>query len=222
MANSLQTTFSNVFFWLKFCISIKFSLKYFPKGFNWQYVNDQVIALCHQEISHYLKQFDSVSSYHWTLPGNNESIMTLEVIVKMPKTSSSKSNMSRNNTELMDQPDLHFLLKFWNFLAKGLLTFLLVIKLFASCVLLYVSVHFFSNIVWRPVHCFTNVSQALQNNITKINNARNHIYGENSTLKLCACAFGHMYKVTAWNSHKKYNFGNTQISRENVGELAKL
>ena len=35
---------------------------------------------------------------------------------------------------------------------------------------------------------FTNVSRALQNNLAKINNARNYIYGENSKLKLCTCA----------------------------------
>ena len=38
------------------------------------------------------------------------------------------------------------------------------------------------------VTCFTNVSRAIQNNIAKIYNARNHIYGENSKLKLCSCA----------------------------------
>ena len=36
--------------------------------------------------------------------------------------------------------------------------------------------------------CFTNVSQALQNNLAKIYNASNHIYGENFKLKLCTCA----------------------------------
>ena len=36
--------------------------------------------------------------------------------------------------------------------------------------------------------CFTNVSRALQNNLAKIYNARNHIYGENFKLKLCTCA----------------------------------
>ena len=39
-----------------------------------------------------------------------------------------------------------------------------------------------------PEGCFTNVSRALQNNLAKIYNARNHIYGENFKLKLCACA----------------------------------
>ena len=33
--------------------------------------------------------------------------------------------------------------------------------------------------------------------------------------------FGHTYKVSAWNSQKKYEFCNTQISREYFGELAK-
>ena len=36
--------------------------------------------------------------------------------------------------------------------------------------------------------CFTNVSRALQNNLAKIYNASNHIYGENFELKLCTCA----------------------------------
>ena len=35
--------------------------------------------------------------------------------------------------------------------------------------------------------CFTNVSQVLPNNVAKIYNARNHIYGENFKLKLCTC-----------------------------------
>ena len=35
---------------------------------------------------------------------------------------------------------------------------------------------------------FTNVLWALQNNLLKIHNTRNHIYGENFKLKLCACA----------------------------------
>ena len=36
--------------------------------------------------------------------------------------------------------------------------------------------------------CFNNVSRALYNNLLKIYNARNHIYGENFKLKLCTCA----------------------------------
>ena len=40
----------------------------------------------------------------------------------------------------------------------------------------------------KPGGCFTNVSRALQNNLAKIYNARNHIYGENFKLKLCTCA----------------------------------
>ena len=31
----------------------------------------------------------------------------------------------------------------------------------------------------------------------------------------------HRYKVSAWNSHKNYDFCNTQISREYIGGLAK-
>ena len=40
--------------------------------------------------------------------------------------------------------------------------------------------------------CFTNVSQALQNNLAKIYNARNDIYGANFKLKLCTCAQSHV------------------------------
>ena len=36
--------------------------------------------------------------------------------------------------------------------------------------------------------CFTNVLRALQNNLAKINNTRNHFYDENFKMKLCACA----------------------------------
>ena len=35
--------------------------------------------------------------------------------------------------------------------------------------------------------CFTNILRALQNNIAKIHNARNHIYGKKFKLKLCMC-----------------------------------
>ena len=35
--------------------------------------------------------------------------------------------------------------------------------------------------------CFTNVSRALQRNLTKIHNAKNPIYVENFKLKLCTC-----------------------------------
>ena len=47
-----------------------------------------------------------------------------------------------------------------------------------------------SNILPAKDHggCFTNISQALQNKLAKICNARKHIYGENFTLKLCTCA----------------------------------
>ena len=45
---------------------------------------------------------------------------------------------------------------------------------------------------WRralsPRGCFTKVSLALENNLAKIHNARNHIYGENFWLKLCMWA----------------------------------
>ena len=41
--------------------------------------------------------------------------------------------------------------------------------------------------------CFTNVSLALQNDLTKIYNAKNNIYAENFKLELCTCV--HTYKV---------------------------
>ena len=40
----------------------------------------------------------------------------------------------------------------------------------------------------KPGGCFTNVSRALQNNLAKIHNTRNHIYDQNFKLKLCTCA----------------------------------
>ena len=40
----------------------------------------------------------------------------------------------------------------------------------------------------RSGGCFTNVLRALQNNLAKIYNTRNDIYGENFKLKLCTCA----------------------------------
>ena len=36
--------------------------------------------------------------------------------------------------------------------------------------------------------CFNNVSRALQNDLAKIHNAKNHIWVENFKLKLCTCA----------------------------------
>ena len=39
----------------------------------------------------------------------------------------------------------------------------------------------------NPGGCFTNISWALQNNLAKVYNARNHIYGANFKLKLCTC-----------------------------------
>ena len=41
--------------------------------------------------------------------------------------------------------------------------------------------------LWEPGGSFTNVSQALQNNLMKIYNTRNNIYVENFKLKLCTC-----------------------------------
>ena len=74
---------------------------------------------------------------------------------------------------------------------------------------------------WRDIlslrsgGCFTNVSRALQNNLVKRYNARNHIYGENFTM-----LWAHV-QISAWNSHKKYDICNTQILREYFEELTK-
>ena len=38
-----------------------------------------------------------------------------------------------------------------------------------------------------PRGCFTNVSRALQQNLAKIYNAKNHIYDEYFKLKVCTC-----------------------------------
>ena len=43
----------------------------------------------------------------------------------------------------------------------------------------------------EPGSRFTNVSRALQHNLAKIHNTRNHIYGKNFKLKLCMCAQSH-------------------------------
>ena len=40
--------------------------------------------------------------------------------------------------------------------------------------------------------CFTNVSRALQNNLAKIHNTRNHIYDENFKLKLETWLWAHV------------------------------
>ena len=44
------------------------------------------------------------------------------------------------------------------------------------------------NILGESGVCFTNVSRALQNNLAKIGNARNHIFDKNFKLKFCTCA----------------------------------
>ena len=51
--------------------------------------------------------------------------------------------------------------------------------------------------VWWQIHlrvpgdCFTNVLRALQNNLVKIYNVRDHTSDENFKLKLCMCAQSH-------------------------------
>ena len=77
-----------------------------------------------------------------------------------------------------------------------------------------------------PGGCFTNNSWAFQNILSKFGCCRNRISCENFKLKFCTCApkhgFGHMYKVLAWNSHKKCDFWHFIFSRDYFGELAKL
>ena len=48
----------------------------------------------------------------------------------------------------------------------------------------------------EPGGCFTNVSRALQNNLAKIHNTRNHIYGENFKLKLCTWLWAHVQRFS--------------------------
>ena len=50
-----------------------------------------------------------------------------------------------------------------------------------------------------PGGCLTNVSGALQNNLAKIHNTGNHIYGENFKLKLCTCG-----QSMALGTHTKF------------------
>ena len=50
------------------------------------------------------------------------------------------------------------------------------------------NLHFNLDFTSQSWGCFTNVSRALQNNLAKIHNTRNHIYGANFSLKLCTCA----------------------------------
>ena len=83
------------------------------------------------------------------------------------------------------------------------------------------------NIVFRCRHaggCFTEVSRDFRNNLEQICNASKHIYDGNFKLKLCTCAQSmglDRNKVSSWNSQTKYDFCNTQISREYLAELTK-
>ena len=76
-----------------------------------------------------------------------------------------------------------------------------------------------------PVGCFTKVSRALPNIISKFVYCRNRTSYENFKMKFCACTrklcFGHRYKVWIWNSHIKCGFGHCIFSRYYFGELAK-
>ena len=70
--------------------------------------------------------------------------------------------------------------------------------------------------------CFTNVSWALQNILSKFVFYRNRASYENFKLKLCMChGFGHTYKVSAWNSHHKCVFWYCVFSWDYFGELPK-
>ena len=73
--------------------------------------------------------------------------------------------------------------------------------------------------------CFTNVSRALQSNLTKIYNAMIYIYGENFKLKLCTCdqsiVLGTDTNFQLEIVLRNMIFYNTQISREYFRELVK-
>ena len=78
-----------------------------------------------------------------------------------------------------------------------------------------------------PGGCFINLSRAFQYNLTNIYNARNNIYAENIKLKLWMCAqsmaLGTRTKFQPENSHKKYDFGNIQMSREaNLKDMVRV
>ena len=49
------------------------------------------------------------------------------------------------------------------------------------------------------MRCFIIGSQALQNNLAKIYNARNHIFDENVKLKFCTCT-----QSMVWGKHTKF------------------
>ena len=82
---------------------------------------------------------------------------------------------------------------------------------------------------WKSVMtsggCFTNVSRALQSNLTKIYNAIIYIYGENFKLKLCTCdqsiVLGTDTNFQLEIVIRNMIFYNTQISREYFRELVK-
>ena len=73
--------------------------------------------------------------------------------------------------------------------------------------------------------CRNMLKHFLQNKFAKIYITRNHVYGENFQAEFLYVypkhGFGHTHKVSAWNFDKKYDFCNTQISREYFGELVK-
>ena len=65
--------------------------------------------------------------------------------------------------------------------------------------LLVMPTHAEENVLLGSGGCFTNASRALQRNLAKIYNARNHIYSENFKLKICTCA-----QSKALGTHTKF------------------
>ena len=82
-----------------------------------------------------------------------------------------------------------------------------------------------SNGLRNLMGCFTNVSRALQNILSKFVYCRNRTSYENFKLKLCTRAqshgFWHAYKFSAWNSQYKCDFRYHMFSRDYFGELVK-
>ena len=67
--------------------------------------------------------------------------------------------------------------------------------------------------------CFTNISRA-QQNICVLQKSYFLSEFQAETLHVCPC-FGHMYQVSAWNSHHKCDFWHCIFSRDYFGELTK-
>ena len=78
----------------------------------------------------------------------------------------------------------------------------------------------FMNNSWThsPRGHFTNFSRALQNNLAKTYNARNHIYGENFKLKLCTCAQSHALGTRTKSFSLKFVIRSTISAIHKLGE----